>query len=155
MVVYLWGLSLKMSAAMDVTLDRYFLSDVRRHSPAPTTPLREATPAAPVSVQSAAAVMAVNQPEKSAPAVRDHDREATRARRQEPVSEAATSSGRYARKLVYERELERTFLDVVDRDDGERLLMRIPAEKLVRFLASHSQGRTGPETAPPQLDLMA
>lgn len=155
MVVYLWGLLLKMSAKMDVTLDRHSHSDVRRHSPAPTMPLREATPAAPVSVQSATAVMAVNQPEKSAPAVNDQDREATRARRPEAVSEAATSSGRYARKLVYERELERTFLDIVDRDDGERLLMRIPAEKLVRFLASHSQAQTGPETAPPQLDLMA
>ena len=118
-------------------------------------PPREATPAAPVGVQSAAAVTAVNQPEKSAPAVKDQDREATRARRQDTVSETATSGGRYARKLVYERELERTFLDVVDRDDGERLLMRIPAEKLVRFLASHSQGQTASETVSPQLDLMA
>jgi hypothetical protein len=155
MVVYLWGLLLKMSAAMDVTLDRVFHSDVRRHSTAPTMPLREATPAAPVSVQSAAAVMAVTQPEKSAPAVKDQDREGARARRQDAMPEAATAGGRYARQLVYERELERTFLDVVDRDDEDRLLMRIPPEKLVRFLAGHGQDQTRPATAAPQFDLVA
>ena len=140
---------------MDVTLDRQFHSDIRRHSPAPTMPPREATPAAAVSVQSAAAVTAVNQPEKPAHSVKDQDREEARARRQELVSDTATGSGRYARKLVYERELDRTFLDVVDRDDEERLLMRMPPEKLVRFLANRGLGQSGPESAAPQVDLMA
>lgn len=71
------------------------------------------------------------------------------------MSDTATGSGRYARKLVYERELDRTFLDVVDRDDEERLLMRMPPEKLVRFLANRGQGQSGPESAAPQIDLMA
>ncbi len=140
---------------MDVTLDRQFHSDIRRHSPSPTMPPREATPAAAVSVQSAAAVTAVNQPEKPAQSVKDQDREEARARRQELVSDTASGSGRYARKLVYERELDRTFLDVVDRDDEERLLMRMPPEKLVRFLADRGQGQTGPESAASQIDLVA
>ena len=106
-------------------------------------------------MQSAAAVVAVNQPEKPAHSVEDEDREDARARRQELESDTPTGSGRYARKLVYERELDRTFLDVVDRDDEERLLMRMPPEKLVRFLADHSHGLARPESAAPQLDLMA
>lgn len=140
---------------MEITLDRVLHSEVRRHSPAPTMPLREATPATPVSVQSAAAVMAVNQPDKAAPAVREQDREGTRGGRQESTSQPTAAGGRYARQLVYERDLERTFLDVVDRNDEDRLLMRIPPEKLVRFLADHRERQTPPAAAAPQLDLVA
>ncbi|MFZ1414455.1 MAG: hypothetical protein WAS73_07760 [Defluviicoccus sp.] len=140
---------------MEITLDRVLHSEVRRHSPAPTMPLREATPAAPVSVQSAAAVIAVNQADKSAPAAKNQDREGTRGRRQEPTPEPVAAGGRYARQLVYERDLERTFLDVVDRDDEDKLLMRIPPEKLVRFLANHGERQTPPAAPAPQLDLVA
>lgn len=154
-VVYLWGLLMGMSAAMDVTLDRVLNSDIRRQPSASNVPAREATPAAAVTVQSAVAVKAVTQTEKTPPAVTEPEREEDLTRRQELATKTPPAAGRYARQLVYERELDRTFVDVVARDDKERLLMRIPAEKLVRFLASQLRTEASQPTMAPQVDMVA
>jgi hypothetical protein len=105
------------------------------------------TPATPV------AVTAAGKSERSRLARENDDRrdEVARPDRHGAQSAAADVQS-YERRLVYERELKRTFLDVVDSEDGQQRLMRIPPEKLVRFLSDLSDGGDRPDPAPTRVD---
>jgi hypothetical protein len=72
---------------------------------------------------------------------------------QEATSEAASGCGW---KLTYESDLNRVFLDLVERD-SDALVMRIPRKSLVRFLrsASDSASVRPPEMSDARLDVVA
>jgi hypothetical protein len=72
---------------------------------------------------------------------------------EEATSEAASGCGW---KLTYESDLNRVFLDLVERD-SDALVMRIPPESLVKFLrsASDSARVRPPERSDARLDVVA
>lgn len=108
-----------------------------------------ATPAA-----TSISVLAVKPSAKSEPSARavdDKEREKESASERQKASATPSAGESYDRRVVYEREFNRTFIDVVDRDDKDERLMRIPSEKLVKFIEDMSDPSS--ETAPgPRLD---
>jgi len=81
---------------------------------------------------------------------KDREKESAKDRHMAPAKPSVGES--YDRRVVYESEFNRTFIDVVERDDKDERLMRIPSEKLVKFLED-MEDPSKSETAPgPRLD---
>jgi len=85
------------------------------------------TAATPPPPARAATPEVVTPEAKSAPESKQEAAAQTRAK----PAPAAQGSSQY--RLVYDKELSRTFLLVVDRESGEEIL-RFPPEELVRFI---------------------
>ncbi|MCP5365747.1 MAG: hypothetical protein H6905_11070 [Hyphomicrobiales bacterium] len=112
----------------------------------------QSTPPAATSV-SVLAVKPAAKSEASSRAVDDEDREKEAASEQHMASATPSAGESYDRRVVYEREFNRTFIDVVERDDKDERLMRIPSEKLVKFIEDMNDPSSPSETATgPRLD---
>lgn len=100
----------------------------------------QAAPPAPAATPVAASREAAPRRE-SANVSADASTRESRARSTPASSSAPQGTAQY--RLVHDKELNRTFVQVVDRESGEEIL-RFPPEQLIRFIDSNiERNRSG------------